>query len=86
MGIFHFKNLVIYDGVVVQWNREMRVKIQVKPKLADAVCGMCGTPDGNPDNDFVMGPNDVYCLGHLDVDKKPGQPVSLCFFHEMRNV
>jgi hypothetical protein len=41
----------IAEGVFVKWSGEMRVKIDILPALATEVCGMCGTPDGNPDND-----------------------------------
>ena len=39
--------------VLIRWDGVQQVEIHVSDALSSRLCGLCGTFDGNADNDFV---------------------------------
>ena len=53
------------SGVEVIWNGDDFVKVVVPEKYRDRVCGLCGTFDGNADNDLQLRNGTVLHASHL---------------------
>ena len=62
-------------GVLVQWDRTFSVRVNINPDIGNEVCGMCGSCDGEPDNDWIIGPNTDQCTYRLSTSKIPGDTV-----------
>ncbi|ELU10890.1 hypothetical protein CAPTEDRAFT_223361 [Capitella teleta] len=63
-------------GLHVQWDRVFSARISIDPEMASEVCGMCGSCDKDPDNDWIIGPNTEKCSYRLHPTKKPGNKVN----------
>lgn len=63
-------------GLLIQWDRFFSVRITLTPEHSGKVCGMCGDYDENPDNDWIIGPNNHLCSFELHSNRTVGQKVS----------
>ena len=74
-----FQKLIIPDlGLRVFWNGYSSLQIRVPVHYNNTMCGLCGDFNGNPWNDWTMGPDDS-CIdppNHI----APGQVVNIKFF------
>ena len=43
-------------GLEVKWNGKTKVQILLPANYKENTCGICGNFDGDPDNDFAVGP------------------------------
>ena len=43
-------------GIDVYWSGNSQVRVTVSPRLKGSLCGLCGNYDGEPENDWTMGP------------------------------
>lgn len=64
-------------GIKIEWDRVFSMRVSLDPATASEICGMCGSCDGNPYNDWSIGPNTEVCKDRLDKSKGSGDVVSL---------
>ena len=59
-------------GIEVKWNGRNRLQVTIPVTMQGSVCGLCGPFNGNPDDDWTVGPA-TECL--LDGAPEPGSQV-----------
>jgi hypothetical protein len=62
-------------GLQVMWDRIFSVRVLLSADHMKRVCGMCGDFDDNPDNDWIIGPNDQLCSYSFGDNRTMGQKV-----------
>ena len=63
------KVILASSGVEIYWNGNDFVKVTVPGEYRDRVCGLCGTFDGNAQNDFELRNGTVLSASHLTYSK-----------------